>query len=72
MYQYDITFDPPLPEDSRPIIKGCVNSAQKQLEERLGGYYALRGKIIYGFKKLIGLESFKCKYVNNKKQILMI
>ena len=27
IYQYDITFDPPLPEDSRAIFKGCVASA---------------------------------------------
>ena len=64
IYQYDITFDPPLPEDSRNVIKGCVNSVKKQLEEKLGGYYALRGKVIYGFKKLEGLWSFKCSYTH--------
>jgi hypothetical protein len=29
IYQYDITFDPPLPEDSRAIFKGCITSATK-------------------------------------------
>lgn len=65
IYQYDITFEPELPEDSRGIIKGCVNSVQKELLDKLK-FYIHRGKIIYALVKLDGLQSFKCNYIHKK------
>ena len=64
-YQYDITFEPELPEDSRGVIKGCVNSVDSELANKLK-FYIHRGKIIYGLLKLDGLQTFKCNYIHKK------
>lgn len=65
IYQYDITFNPPLPDDSRAIFRGCVASVEEDLKKRLK-FYIHRGKIIYGFAKLEGIQSFKCKYIHKQ------
>ena len=66
IFQYDITFDPALPEDSRAIFKGLVLSAQAELKKKLK-FYIQRGKIIFAFGKLDGLHSFKCNYTHKTK-----
>ena len=64
-YQYDITFQPEVPEDSRAVFKGLIASASKELKERLKDYIH-RGKIVWAFVNLEGLQSFKCHHVHNK------
>lgn len=64
-YQFEMTFEPEVPKDSRGAIRAALTSAHKDLEEKIG-FYIPRGTMLWSFRPPQTALSFKCSITPDK------
>jgi aubergine-like protein len=65
-YQFEMTFEPEIPKDSRGAIRAALKSCHKELEQKIG-YYVPRGTMIWTFRPPEAALSFKCNITSTGK-----